>query len=392
VDKQLFATRLRDTGIAARDFAKQFVDEPLPDDIRYRIRLNSSYDGNPRVGDEVVYPEDSSYARADAVKECGAEHVVDMLWRDGRVPEWIDACVISETGSTTVIQLMCCGRFTGNEQQLYHQQEGRPPFHMTGPALPPRYEDGQRFSIHLRSECWTRGDIERLRSHAPKVWSLELMGYAMDDHALSELPDLPRMEILELNFSALHGVGLVDLARHEKLRILRLRLDRYDDFFVPKLPTMRSVELVDLANLPSRPWGSEQLLRAFPRLASVTLQTRGDLHVGGKCPSQLSDLSVTAECVRGSLLPQARMGSLSLHASRMAESEVKEWLAGVKHVGALHLRGTPLSDAFAEELPAKYGLSYLDIVDTGVSESAVGRIAAAHPSLKLHPNLKAGAR
>lgn len=389
MDKQLFATRLRDAGIAARDFAKQFVDEPLPDDIRYRLRLNSSYDANPRVGDEVVYPEDSSYDKADAVKECGEEQVVEVLWRDGRVPEWIDACVIGETGSTTVIQLMCCGRFTGNEQQLYHQMEGRPPFHMTGPTLPPRYEDGKRFSIHLRSECWTRGDIERLRRHSAKVWSLDLMGHAMDDRALTELPELPRMEILEIKFSSLHGVGLADLARHEKLRILRLRLDRNDDFSVPKLQTMRSVELVDLTNLPSRPWGSDQLLRALPRLASLTLRSRGDLYVDGKRPSQLSDLSVTAKRLRGSLRPQARMGSLSLHASLMTESEINEWLAALKQVGALHLRGTPLSDAFAEQLPAKYGLSYLDIVDTGVSESAIARIAAAHPSLKMHPNLQA---
>jgi len=86
------------------------------------------------------------------------------------------------------------------------------------------------------------------------------------------------------------------------------------------------------------------------------------------------------------------MSSLSLHVSRMDESEIRDWLAPVKHLDALHLRGTPLTDTFAEELPAKYGLNYLDVVDTGVSEFAVARIAAAHPSLKMHPNLKARAR
>jgi hypothetical protein len=58
----------------------------------YRVRLHSSYDGNPRVGDEVVYPEDGAYDKADAGNDCGEEEVVEVLWREGRVPEWINVC------------------------------------------------------------------------------------------------------------------------------------------------------------------------------------------------------------------------------------------------------------------------------------------------------------
>src|SRR5688572_12212046 len=104
---------------------------------------------------------------------------------------------------------MCCGRFTAQDELLYHEREGRPPFHVTGPTLPVNYEDGQRFSIYDRSECWTRRDVEQLRAHAHKVWSLDLFGLAFDDESLGQLPDLARMEILELKGSPLRGSGLL---------------------------------------------------------------------------------------------------------------------------------------------------------------------------------------
>lgn len=130
----MFAQRLHEAATAARDFARTFIEETLPDPMLFRLRLNSSYDGNPRVGDEVVYPDDSSFQRAEELKACDEEAVVKSLWRDGRVPEWIDVAVIGETGTATLLQLMCCGRFTAQNDRLYHEREGRPPFHVTGPT------------------------------------------------------------------------------------------------------------------------------------------------------------------------------------------------------------------------------------------------------------------
>ncbi len=52
--------------------------------------------------------------------------------------------------------MLCCGRFTANEQLLYYEDgEGeRMPFHVKSPPLPPSYdpESGERFSLNwLRS-------------------------------------------------------------------------------------------------------------------------------------------------------------------------------------------------------------------------------------------------
>ena len=79
--------------------------------------------------------------------DCSALAVVDELWRDGRVPEWMDLSVVDVAQGSTVLEALCCGRFTDDETLLYHKTEGAPPFHVTSPALPPNH-DGGRFSLH----------------------------------------------------------------------------------------------------------------------------------------------------------------------------------------------------------------------------------------------------
>jgi hypothetical protein len=392
MDRALFATRLHEAAIAARTFAEKFIEEDLPELLRFRLRLNSSYDGNPRVGDEVVCPDDGTHERASELRDCSEQQVVDALWRDGRVPEWIDVAVTSETGSATLVQLLCCGRFTATDERLYHQREGRPPFHVTGPELPPRHQDGQRFSIHHRSECWSFDDVDHLRRHASKVWSLELIGPAFEDAVVVALPELPRMEILELKVSPLRGSALHDVGRHPKLRVLRIGLDRPDSFLVPELPELGGIELFEIEDLPARPWGSSDLLRKLPGGSELTFRARGALFLDGVCPPSVSRLGVTAKRVLGDLRLPARIESLCLHLSEMNDGDVERWLAGVKQIVGLDLGETPVSDAFVESLPSRFGLTYLNVVRPRVSDAAIARIAAAHPTMKLLPNLNPSAR
>lgn len=67
-----------------------------------------------------------------------ADAVVSLLWRDHRVPEWIDISVWEADMHLTHFDLMCCGRFTAESHRLYYNWTDVPPFGVKGPAYPAR--------------------------------------------------------------------------------------------------------------------------------------------------------------------------------------------------------------------------------------------------------------
>jgi hypothetical protein len=144
VDRDVFAARLIGSAQRARDLARDMVVEVLPEAVAFRVLFNQSNDDIvPLRAGEVVYPQDGGRALPD----CTARTVVDELWRDGRVPEWIDLSVVDVGQGSTVVEMLGCGRFTDDEALLYHTAEGAPPFHVTSPVLPPGH-DGSRFSLY----------------------------------------------------------------------------------------------------------------------------------------------------------------------------------------------------------------------------------------------------
>jgi hypothetical protein len=44
--------------------------------------------------------------------------VVSLLWRDGKVPVWIDVIPWEAGEHATYFELMCCGRFTAESQRF----------------------------------------------------------------------------------------------------------------------------------------------------------------------------------------------------------------------------------------------------------------------------------
>jgi hypothetical protein len=153
VDRCTFEARLRTAAQRAVEFARQYVRQPLPDDVAFFVYPNQSYDGNPRVGDEVVFP-DESLPEGQYHGPWSAEEVLTFLWRQGKVPEWIDAAVQAEDGPQSLIGLRCCGRFTAQEGLLYHRHpDGVPPFSVKSPVLPPGWESIEasgKFDLYYR--------------------------------------------------------------------------------------------------------------------------------------------------------------------------------------------------------------------------------------------------
>jgi hypothetical protein len=141
--------------MAAREavlFARRCVHQPLTGEVAYRIYPNQSFDGNPRVGDEVVFPDDM-LPTDEFHGPWSAKEAVAYLWRHGKVPEWIDVSVEAEDGQT-LVALRCCGRFTASEELLYYRNGGFPPFGIKSPVLPPGWESPEtsdRFDLHWQA-------------------------------------------------------------------------------------------------------------------------------------------------------------------------------------------------------------------------------------------------
>lgn len=111
---------------------------------------NQSCDDNLRVGDEIVFPNES-LPDGEFHGPWFDDEVVAFLWREGKVPEWIDASVVSLDVKSILIHLRCCGRFTESEELLYHRPRGLAAFSIKVPALPPTWEsveESGRFDLY----------------------------------------------------------------------------------------------------------------------------------------------------------------------------------------------------------------------------------------------------
>lgn len=127
---------------AAFKVAEAMVSDKLTTDFRYNVHLSVSND-NPELKQFAVYPEDAG-KRHDMIS---AKEVVDLLNRNDKVPVWIDIAVESVVADSTVLRLLCAGRFSADPQQFYYTSNGSGPFGIKSPNLPPNYKDGERFAL-----------------------------------------------------------------------------------------------------------------------------------------------------------------------------------------------------------------------------------------------------
>ena len=136
-------TRLLDISTAdAIAFAKTILLDSLPVGYVYRVFPNQSYDDN-RGPDVIVYPEDSLESLDDYI-EMTRDECVSFLYRDGRIPEWIDISVGGANNNLTFIDCLCCGRFTDNDEHLYYTRCQRGPFGIKSPTFPPSVPFGEK--------------------------------------------------------------------------------------------------------------------------------------------------------------------------------------------------------------------------------------------------------
>lgn len=384
MNREVFAARFTASARAAQEFAQALVSEELPESLVFRVRLNQSYDGHAPILGELRFPEDGTHRRAAILGRCDAETVVAELWRDHHIPEWVNVAAVSETGAATIIEVVCCGRFTNDDSRLYHSEEGAPPFHVLGPALPPRH-DGTPFSIHTRTECWDRSSLEYMARVSDRVWSFSLMTEEFDGDLLSALPDLPGVEIFEHRACSIGAEAMSAFLRFPKLRVLRLHLKEPSVFHAGALDGRLSA-LTDLTitDLPLRPWGQEILAEVAPQLTHVRLSAQESLWLDAAFSPSLSSVSLTAANVAGSTRLPAKLDSLTIRLTSAADEDLAKLLAGVTHIRSLSLRGTPVTDAIIPVLE-RYDLDHLDLVDTKVTAKTLSEFHADHSRTSVLP-------
>ncbi|MCC9072899.1 hypothetical protein LNQ49_15060 [Flavobacterium sp. F-65] len=116
------------------NFTQEMVTNKLPYEHKFIIKTNCSYDGNELTADEEVYPHDK-IDETSSINPATESTVIDYLWRNSKVPQWINVQVSSCDSNFSYITLECCGRFSA----FLNHKDG--PFRALGPSIPYRYYD-----------------------------------------------------------------------------------------------------------------------------------------------------------------------------------------------------------------------------------------------------------
>ena len=131
------------------DLTRKFVVDELPEKCLYIIIPNKHGEAKPLVGDAEVYPEDTLPA-GQFLGPLNAAEVVRYLYRNGKVPEWINIYVEAVEGDVTIFKLWCCGHFTSLPSNTYNAM------------IDPDFEEHTPFAIRSTDhpEGWKSGDAK----------------------------------------------------------------------------------------------------------------------------------------------------------------------------------------------------------------------------------------
>ena len=372
VERERFEAHFMKAAAEARDFAKKYVREPLPDAMRFRVRLNRSNDAHDPGF--VRFPEDSGRSFNDL----SADEAIELLWRAGLVPQWIDIAVIGETGIASRLELTTCGRFTADEERLYYLWTPVPPFGVKGPTFPYGYVEGEgeRFSIYSRAQCMSLAELSRARDHASDVWSLDLEGDVFDDDVIGELR-FPAVEIVTLGGVSARGRGFVSLHRMPKLRIVRLA-SRDATIDVSEMPqSLDELCLRGYTRIIGRA-RAKQLLLASTRIPEVD---------GPWSTEGVQTLTLAFPSVPRWIQPSASISSLHIQCDA-SDEDIEALLAGcgdaLEHVT---LRRQRVTNRILDALAGFPKLRHVDLVDTDVTKEALRAFLDRHPGVSSLPSL-----
>jgi hypothetical protein len=125
------------------NFTQEMVTNELPHKYKFIIKTNCSYDGNELENDEEIYPNDR-IDETSSINPATESTAINYLWRNGKVPQWINVQVSSCDSVFSHITLECCGRYSA----FPNHKDG--PFRGLGPNIPYRYVDQDSGELRLK--------------------------------------------------------------------------------------------------------------------------------------------------------------------------------------------------------------------------------------------------
>ena len=137
--RETFREHFERAAARAFELARSMVRNHLPPLHDYSVHLNQSHDDHPLRPGECVFPDDVARL-GEIVGPLDADAVVNLLWRDGLIPEWIDISVEDADSELTHFTLLTCGRFTDRAEHLYYSDTDVCPFGIKSPVLPPYWQ------------------------------------------------------------------------------------------------------------------------------------------------------------------------------------------------------------------------------------------------------------
>lgn len=141
--KNNFFYLLLGASFAAFKSAEKLITDNLKPEFRYNVHLNMSNDDYSDNSIFNLYEEDNERF----FTELTANEVVELLCRNDKIPVWIDISVFATNTNSTILQLICAGRYSSNESEFYYQENGSGVFGIKSPELPIDYKNGVRFSL-----------------------------------------------------------------------------------------------------------------------------------------------------------------------------------------------------------------------------------------------------
>jgi hypothetical protein len=140
--KERLIRAAQETIVRSRDY----VVDQLPEYCVYIVFPNKHGEAKKLMGDAEVFPEDS-LPPGQFVGPLDSNGVTQYLWRNWKMPEWIDLHVKAVEENKTVIQLRCCGHFTSLPTNGYNEMvdpdfADHTPFSIKGPIFPQGWKRG----------------------------------------------------------------------------------------------------------------------------------------------------------------------------------------------------------------------------------------------------------